>query len=139
MAESLDRHQSDNDITQTLPPAPERSRAGGSHFVTAPITPPTTVGLAAPRTADSGPLSDEEDGESTGNEDLAEGMQKLSIGGSQPFRYHGKSSGLVFMQSAMAKVKPEDESAARSPPPQTEDGRPPVRPPTKYSFQCVVR
>ena len=35
------------------------------------------------------------------DKELAEGMQKLSMN-SPPLRYHGKSSGLVFIRSALA-------------------------------------
>ena len=124
---------SDNDVIQTPSPAlgVEQSHAIGSRTRTLanPITPPTTVGLATPRTVDSRPHSDEEeDDDDEFSKELTEGMQQLSIG-SQASRYHGKSSGFVFMKSAMA-LKDELESTDARPPLPREDEQHPVRPQT---------
>ncbi|PIL25404.1 transcription factor [Ganoderma sinense ZZ0214-1] len=112
VTKEVEGHKSDNE----RPPA-SGSRADNLNPI--PITPPTTVGLATPRTVDSTPQSDEEDVEFS--EELTDGMQQLSIG-SQPSRYHGKSSGLVFMRSAIA-LKDEHAGPSR-PEPQTDESHP---------------
>ena len=54
------------------------------------------------------------------DEELAEGMRKLSMR-SQPLRYHGKSSGLIFLRSAMAL---KNESPGSRPPPKRDEPYP---------------
>ena len=130
---------SDNDVIQTPSPAlgVEQSHAIGSRTRTLanPITPPTTVGLATPRTVDSRPHSDEEeDDDDEFSKELTEGMQQLSIG-SQASRYHGKSSGFVFMKSAMA-LKDELEPTDARPPPQADEQHP-VRPSTHHAHSSL--
>ncbi|KAM5544335.1 hypothetical protein V8D89_001995 [Ganoderma adspersum] len=102
MAQELASHQSDNALT----PASERSHASGSR-VESPLNPSgLTVAPPTPGSADSAvdgdhdPYSDSEVGQEPA-EELSEGMRKLSVN-SPPLRYHGKSSGLAFIRSAMA-------------------------------------
>ena len=63
--------------------------------------------------------SDSEGGQELDKE-LAEGMQKLSMN-SPPLRYHGKSSGLVFIRSAMAL---KNEYVGAQPPPKGDGPHP---------------
>ena len=116
----LDGHLSDNDPTQALTPASNLSRASGSQL---PATPQTFSTMpATPGSADDNQQHDDDD---ESENSLNEGMYRLSMN-SQPFRYHGKSSGLVFIQSAMA-LKNEYPGY---PPAPKGDGPYPVRPTT---------
>ena len=65
-----------------------------------------------------------EDEEAELDEHLSIAMQKLSMH-SQPFRYHGKSSGLVFIRSTLALKSKTSGSRFDL----TKDGRYPVSPP----------
>ncbi|KAM5544332.1 hypothetical protein V8D89_001992 [Ganoderma adspersum] len=125
IAKELDGHQSDKDPPNALTPGSERSHASGSR-VESPLNP---SGLTvAPPTPGSGenaadndraPHSDSEGGQELDKE-LVEGMQKLSMN-SPPLRYHGKSSGLVFIRSAMAL---KNEYAGERPPPKRDGQHP---------------
>ncbi|PIL25392.1 transcription factor [Ganoderma sinense ZZ0214-1] len=100
IAKNLDSCQSDNDLTHSMPLAYPRPHNSQSHSIYSST--PSTLVLAppTPRSPDgSGSRSDEEEDES--DKELADGMRKLSMQ-SQPFRYHGKSSGLVIIRTAMA-------------------------------------
>ncbi|PIL25446.1 transcription factor [Ganoderma sinense ZZ0214-1] len=119
----LDDHASDRDLSNALTPASERSHASSSR-VEIPRTPsslsvvPPTPPSAADVSQDA--QSDEEEEEATElDKELAEGMRKLSMH-SPPQRYHGKSSGLVFIRSAMAL---KNEVAPEYPPPPSRDGQ----------------
>ena len=57
--------------------------------------------VAPPTLASADTDASSEDEEAELDEDLTESMRKLSMH-SQPSRYHGKSSGLVFIRSALA-------------------------------------
>ncbi|KAM5544367.1 hypothetical protein V8D89_002027, partial [Ganoderma adspersum] len=92
----LDGHLSDNDLTQAQTPASNLSRASGYQLPTTPQTLSTMS--TTPRSTDDNAQNDDDDDELDSK--LNERMQSLSMN-SQPFRYHGKSSGLVFIQSAM--------------------------------------
>ncbi|KAI1785161.1 fungal-specific transcription factor domain-containing protein [Ganoderma leucocontextum] len=100
IAKELDDHQFDKDPTHVQPtPLSERSHASGSRVET-PLTPSTlTVAPPTPGSPDNHPHSDEEEGDI--DREITEGMRKLSVN-LQPFRYHGRSSGMVFIRSAMA-------------------------------------
>ncbi|KAM5544366.1 hypothetical protein V8D89_002026 [Ganoderma adspersum] len=121
----LEDHGSDKDPTNALTPASEWSHASSSR-VELPRT-PSTLSLAPPTPASAvddprDPQSQEEEEEEEAAEldkELAEGMRKLSMH-SPPLRYHGKSSGLVFIRSAMAL---KNEYAPEIRPPPTRDGQ----------------
>ncbi|PIL25379.1 transcription factor [Ganoderma sinense ZZ0214-1] len=123
IAKELDDHQSDKDPTIAPSPASERSRGGGSQ-VESPLNPsglsvvPPTPG-SADNAGDNEPHSDSE-GSQELEKELAEGMKKLSMH-SPPLRYHGKSSGLVFIRSAMAM---KNENVAAPPPPKRDGPQP---------------
>ena len=75
---------------------------------------------------DRGPDSDydeEEDGTIELDKELAESMRNLSMR-SLPIRYHGKSSGLILLRSAIAL---KSEHPGSRPPPKG-DGQYPVSP-----------
>ena len=107
-------------------PTSEGSPASAAVDISALIRPSALA--IAPRTPESletDPHSDEEgdiDGE------IAEGMRRLSMN-SHPFRYHGRSSGMVFIRSAMAL---RDEYAGPRPASQG-DRQHPVRAPNPHS------
>ncbi|KAI1785317.1 fungal-specific transcription factor domain-containing protein [Ganoderma leucocontextum] len=123
ISKELDNHQSDKDPANTLSPASEPSYDNGSRVET-PLT-PSTLAVAPPTlgSADNGPHSDEEEAQELDKE-LAEGMRKLSMH-SPPLRYHGKSSGLVFIRSAMAL---KDEYVGSPPPQKRDEPRPWFKP-----------
>ena len=81
-------------------PPPERPHASTSRAAELMRTSsPFTIAPPSPASADNGVASEDEEAEL--DEDLTESMRKLSMH-SQPSRYHGKSSGLVFIRSALA-------------------------------------
>ena len=96
----LDTHHSDRHPSQTLGVPSERPHASGSRAEPPRISPPLTIAPPSPASADVGPPASEED-EAELDKQLTEAMRKLSMH-SHPFRYHGKSSGLVFIRSALA-------------------------------------
>ena len=132
IASESNDHQADKEPTRAPTPASERVNAGRSRAET-PLIPSAPVAVAPPTPGsadlkaaddDDDPNSDSEEGQEP-DEDLSEGMRKLSIN-SPPLRYHGKSSGLVFLRSALAL---KNEYLGFRPPPKG-DGQPPVSEPS---------
>ncbi|KAM5544389.1 hypothetical protein V8D89_002049 [Ganoderma adspersum] len=97
--QALDVQHPDRHPSQNLGVPSDRSHASGSHTQPPRTSPPLTVAPPSPAPADNGPPSEVEEAEL--DKELTEAMRKLSMH-SQPFRYHGKSSGLVFIRSALA-------------------------------------
>ncbi|PIL25443.1 transcription factor [Ganoderma sinense ZZ0214-1] len=110
VANRPDIHESDNDPPFTLLPTFEHSGSSASRASpsTLAITPPTL----SPDSPENDPRSDEEEGDIEG--ELAEGIRKLSIK-AHPFRYHGRSSGMVFIRAAIA-MKNELTGSGPAPP-----------------------
>ncbi|PIL25378.1 transcription factor [Ganoderma sinense ZZ0214-1] len=110
----------DNEPTHALTPASERGRASGSRAETPLIPLARTV---APPSPAAGSADDEHSDSEEGQEldkELSEGIRKLSVH-SPPLRYHGKSSGLVFIRSALAL---KNEVVGSPPPPKGEGQHP---------------
>ena len=100
-SEELNSHSSDNGLILTMPTMFERSLTSVSRVESPVAVTPSmlTIPPPAPGPDDHDSPKDEEEVEL--DTELTTSMRKLSMQ-SQPFRYHGKSSGLVFIRSAMA-------------------------------------
>ena len=108
-------------------PASGQSHASGSFVETSRTPSPLVVAPPTSGSVVNDPHSEEEEAQELEKE-LAEGMQKLSMH-SPPLRYHGKSSGLVLIRSAMAL---KNEYSGLRPPPKG-DGQQPVSANRPYS------
>ena len=98
-AKQFDAKHPNGHPSQSLGIPSERPHASTSRPRAPPRTSPFTIAPPSPASGDNGVPSDDEEAEL--DEDLTEAMRKLSVR-SQPSRYHGKSSGLVFIRSALA-------------------------------------
>ena len=133
MAKELAGHQSENALTPTSEP----SHASGSR-VGSPlnpsglfVAPSTSVSPDNAVDGDDNAHSDSEGGQEPA-EEISEGMRKLSISPT-PLRYHGKSSGLAFIRSAM--VLKNEYVGAQSPP--RRDERHPVSTSFVYTYMLA--
>ncbi|KAM5544145.1 hypothetical protein V8D89_002194 [Ganoderma adspersum] len=99
VAKELDAQHPNVHPNQSLGMPSEGAHASTSRAGEPPRTSPFTIPPPSPASPDNGVPSEDEEAEL--DEDLTEAMRKLSMR-SQPSRYHGKSSGLVFIRSALA-------------------------------------
>ncbi|KAM5544144.1 hypothetical protein V8D89_002193 [Ganoderma adspersum] len=118
VAKELDAQHPNIHPNQSLGVPSERAHASASHAGEPPCTSPFTIAPPSPASPHNGVPSEDEEAEL--DEDLTEAMRKLSMR-SQPSRYHGKSSGLVFIRSALAL-----KQSTGSRPDLNKDGRHPV-------------
>nr|VWP00236.1 Mannitol 1-phosphate dehydrogenase [Ganoderma boninense] len=116
VARRVDVRESDKDAAPApgLSPAFEGSHGGASRV--SALIPPSTLAVTPPTLSPASPdhhhQSEEEDGDIDG--EIAEGIGKLSLG-AHPFRYHGRSSGMVFIRSTIA-LKNEFTGSTPKPP-----------------------
>ncbi|KAM5544387.1 hypothetical protein V8D89_002047 [Ganoderma adspersum] len=97
-AKALDAQHPDGHPSRSLRMPSEQSHASGSRAADLPRTSsPLTIAPPTLASTDAGAPSEDEEAEL--DEDLTEAMRKLSMH-PKPSRYHGKSSGLVFIRSA---------------------------------------
>ncbi|KAM5544146.1 hypothetical protein V8D89_002195 [Ganoderma adspersum] len=118
VAKELDAQHPNVHPNQSLGMPSEGAHASTSRAGEPPRTSPFTIPPPSPASPDNGVPSEDEEAEL--DEDLTEAMRKLSMR-SQPSRYHGKSSGLVFIRSALAL-----KQSTGSRPDLNKDGRHPV-------------
>ena len=83
---------------QSPTPGSDTHRVSSSHTESAAYSPALAVTPRTPGSDYSAKSNDEDEGDV--EKDLADGIRKLSIN-LNPYRYHGKSSGLVFIRSAL--------------------------------------
>ncbi|KAM5544333.1 hypothetical protein V8D89_001993 [Ganoderma adspersum] len=91
IAKELDAYESENEPALVLPPVLEGSHNSTSTLAPTPLTPGSPSNLSY--------TGDEDEGDIDG--EITEGMQRLSVN-SKPFRYHGRSSTMVFIRSTIA-------------------------------------
>ena len=90
------------------PPTPgsDTHRVSSSHTECAAYSPALAVTPRTPGSDYSAKSNDEDEGDV--EKDLADGIRKLSIN-LNPYRYHGKSSNLMFLQSVLMQRYPGND------------------------------
>ncbi|PIL25393.1 transcription factor [Ganoderma sinense ZZ0214-1] len=103
IAKEHEPHESDNEPALALPPVLESSHASASSSLSSLLISPSATLAATPPTPGSPDnhthTGDDDEGDIDG--EITEGMRRLSVN-SKPFRYHGRSSTMVFIRSTIA-------------------------------------
>ena len=118
----------EGELMQFPTPSSDAPRASSSR-AEVPVNQPT-LAIAPQSPGSDHSLDSGGDGDEDVNEDLADGIRKLSVD-PQPYRYHGKSSGLVFIRSAL-----DLKAQMTGPQPQQKPGR--GRPPVSATQTLAV-
>ena len=98
VSEEYDPQLSDKEPAQLPTPVSDPSRASSSRAERPTSSPAFASTPQSPPSDDT--LDSDGEHEAAADKDLADGIRKLSIN-LHPYRYHGKSSGLVFIRSAL--------------------------------------